>query len=652
MPQGVYNSTIRATVGLIQSVGGVADAIVEEGIKAQNLKNETDVRTERRNMREMKAKFDIEKVGTDPSTWEQKWKNTLSNYKGSVKSKNYSPVVNRTVSEGFKEFSVSSSIQLTGDALKANRKEATATIMLDAQDNMDVQNYDGAREDIQRLGDLGLAEDSEVRERITNIGKAEKRDTLDAQLEKDPIKYGEDVKKGTVAGIKLTPADQRRESVRAERETATQENGAIKVVNERVAAGLVPDEETLDEELEGLPISDVRKKIIRKNYGNKKPLSYDERTVLRDEMNDNFKAFQDGKILLDEYTALHTKTSIKMEELGSRPGAGGLRSRLHRVNPDQFDPDQTGNEDAARKRAMEHKDIVSVAEEDVKIRVASITNDILKKRKLTDTEDAGEIASITESLRNDKLYGLQLREALEGEVQTWLEGHTTAQLAELTATDVSKYIDSIQATVTSRVNEERKAPLRDTKAETKTEVQISQEKAVKWRTPVGVEPAVVPDTPVVTPPKAIPVVEDVKPASTSTNVGSDLTTFVKGFEGWNSKAFSDHKQISIGYGTKAKKGEKSITKAEGEKRLAAELGKSRKHVVSFAKKHNMKLNKNQVAALTSFAYNVGSIDQLTAGGTRTNAEIADKILEYKKASGKTLQGLVKRRKAERKLFLS
>jgi hypothetical protein len=516
MPQGAYNSTIRATVGLIQSVGGVADAIVEEGIKAQDLKNETDVRTERRNMREMKAAFDISKVGTDPSTWEQKWKNTLSNYKGSVKSKNYSPVVNRTVSEGFKEFSVNSSIQLTGDALKANRREATASTMLDAQYNMDDQNYQGARDDIQSLVTNGLATPAEAAEKIHGIDRAERRDTLDTQLDADPIKYGEDVKTGTVAGVKLTPADQRRESVRAERAEEVQENKAITVVNERIKAGLVPDEETLDEELEELPISDVHKKLIRKNYGNTKPISYDERTALRDEMNDNFKAFQDGKILLDEYTALHTKTSIKMEDLGGRPGAGGLRSRLHRVNPDQFDPEKDGDTDAARKRALEHKDIITTAGEDIKIRVSAITANALDLRKQGDYDDDAVVVNNL-AIQEDKKYGLQIREALDGEVQTWLEGHTTAQLAELTATDVSKYIDSIQATVTSRVNEERKAPLRDTKSETKTEVQISQEKALKWRTPVGAEPAEVPEIPVVTPPKAVPVAEPTTTSITTTN---------------------------------------------------------------------------------------------------------------------------------------
>lgn len=57
-------------------------------------------------------------------------------------------------------------------------------------------------------------------------------------------------------------------------------------------------------------------------------------------------------------------------------------------------------------------------------------------------------------------------------------------------------------------------------------------------------------------------------------------------------------------------------------------------------------------ALVSFAYNIGNIDQLTVNGTRCRKEIAEKMLLYNKAGGKVLEGLNKRRRAERELFLA
>lgn len=61
-------------------------------------------------------------------------------------------------------------------------------------------------------------------------------------------------------------------------------------------------------------------------------------------------------------------------------------------------------------------------------------------------------------------------------------------------------------------------------------------------------------------------------------------------------------------------------------------------------------NPNQIDALTSFAYNIGSIDQLTKEGQRSIEEISRCIPLYCKAGGQVLEGLKRRREAERELF--
>ena len=63
-------------------------------------------------------------------------------------------------------------------------------------------------------------------------------------------------------------------------------------------------------------------------------------------------------------------------------------------------------------------------------------------------------------------------------------------------------------------------------------------------------------------------------------------------------------------------------------------------------------NQNEFDALASFAFNIGSIDQLTANGSRSKSVISNKLLEYNKAGGKVYAGLTRRRKAERDLFLT
>lgn len=145
------------------------------------------------------------------------------------------------------------------------------------------------------------------------------------------------------------------------------------------------------------------------------------------------------------------------------------------------------------------------------------------------------------------------------------------------------------------------------------------------------------------------------------HVTNKCIKLVKKFEGLYKKAYRDEVGVwTIGYGiTNA---DKSITGATikaglviSEKTADNWLERSLnskylQKVMKYDKKYNW--NQNEIDALISFAYNIGSIDGLTANGTRSRATIAAKILEYNKAGGKVYRGLTRRRKAERKLFLT
>jgi GH24 family phage-related lysozyme (muramidase) len=145
-------------------------------------------------------------------------------------------------------------------------------------------------------------------------------------------------------------------------------------------------------------------------------------------------------------------------------------------------------------------------------------------------------------------------------------------------------------------------------------------------------------------------------STASLPVGNNLTEIVKHFEaggapgGFHEKAYWDYGQWSIGYGTKSKEGE-TISKAEGEKRLAAELGSHRGRVETEAKRLGLSFTPAELDALTSFDYNTGKIETLLAGGKRSKREIADTMPLYRNAGGDRIPGLERRRKAERHLFL-
>lgn len=129
-------------------------------------------------------------------------------------------------------------------------------------------------------------------------------------------------------------------------------------------------------------------------------------------------------------------------------------------------------------------------------------------------------------------------------------------------------------------------------------------------------------------------------------------SLIKQFEGCHLTAYKCPAGVwTIGYGHTAgvKEGMK-ISQAQAELYLIADLEKYEAQVEKWDSKYGW--SQNEFDALVSFAYNIGSIDQLTNNGTRTRPTIALKILEYNKAGEKVLNGLTKRRRAEYDLFTS
>ena len=87
-------------------------------------------------------------------------------------------------------------------------------------------------------------------------------------------------------------------------------------------------------------------------------------------------------------------------------------------------------------------------------------------------------------------------------------------------------------------------------------------------------------------------------------------------------------------------------KEKEDKWLNQRAASERAAVNEYAEKYGYDWSEGQKDALASFRYNVGNIDQLTAGGKRTNEEILKALPKYNKAGGEVSEGLVNRRNAE------
>ena len=142
-------------------------------------------------------------------------------------------------------------------------------------------------------------------------------------------------------------------------------------------------------------------------------------------------------------------------------------------------------------------------------------------------------------------------------------------------------------------------------------------------------------------------------------ISDNCLALVKRWEGCDLTAYRDPVGVwTIGYGTTD--ADRSITGVTIKKglKISQETAESwlRKSletkylplVLKYDDRYHW--NQNQLDALVSFAYNIGSIDQLTADGTRTIKQISAHIPAYNKAGGKVLDGLTRRRREEKALF--
>jgi lysozyme len=130
------------------------------------------------------------------------------------------------------------------------------------------------------------------------------------------------------------------------------------------------------------------------------------------------------------------------------------------------------------------------------------------------------------------------------------------------------------------------------------------------------------------------------------NVGIKL---IQDFEGCVLFEYKDAIGVpTIGWGhTGGVQPNQRITQAQADDLLRSDL----KRFVDAVNNTGLKLNQNQFDALCSFAYNCGAGNLKTLVKDRSIAQIANALPMYCKASGRTLDGLVKRRNAEKALFL-
>nr|WP_315413852.1 lysozyme [uncultured Pseudomonas sp.] len=132
-------------------------------------------------------------------------------------------------------------------------------------------------------------------------------------------------------------------------------------------------------------------------------------------------------------------------------------------------------------------------------------------------------------------------------------------------------------------------------------------------------------------------------------------SLIKSFEGLRLNSYQDSVGVwTIGYGaTRGVTAGMAITNEQAERMLVNDIGRFEPEIERLVK---VALTQGQWDALVSFTYNLGAANlgsstllKLLNAGNYAGA--ADQFPRWNKAGGQVLTGLVKRRAAERSMFL-
>jgi lysozyme len=142
----------------------------------------------------------------------------------------------------------------------------------------------------------------------------------------------------------------------------------------------------------------------------------------------------------------------------------------------------------------------------------------------------------------------------------------------------------------------------------------------------------------------------------------EAIVILKAEEGFSQKPYWDYAQWTVGYGTKCPDDkleeykQNGITEEEAEVLLREHITRFELEVNKFIDKTGISLNQNQFDALVSFVFNLGR-DRFRQSSLLKFLNSAHFPLaggqfdRWIYADGKVMQGLVKRRAAEKALFL-
>lgn len=565
----------------------------------------------------------------DENTWEPQWEKQIKAFQQKHKQREFIDPSRLAQYQDIHDDATRTSLDLAVKAHAQKQKRVYQNLQNEQAAHIEAGNYEGAIASIEQDGAAAGLTPEQIEGEVEKIKRGRDKQSVEDFM--DTASYGElnrgaeEIRdKGTLDGVALSPREKTRVLGAIERKSQQAQNESYSYVKELIDGDIIQNDKHLEDNTDFQDLPPERQNILKK-YLNSGEEEYTDEQINEfylqgsSTVNRIREAYFDENISHEDFEKIHTEAYTDIQNLPDRARRDllGTSSGLG-----YFGPQKRQNADLRAE-----KEALSKTAQGLMLGVSSQLDSHIKDEALKNEDYFGK----DQAKRKFNKDEFSLRKA---EMMGTIEKRLMEKFKEKgTPLNIDEKDKIIKRVVAEQVVRERKQ-----RPNLPPEVPNIEEVAPREDTVLNGEPR--------------------GARHTGNENAKNITTFVKGFEGWNPNAYADGRQRSIGYGTKARKGERKISKAEGEKRLAEELSIHRKRVIDHAQQHGYDLSPAQIDALTSFDYNTGSLHKLTDNGTRDIPTIARKILQYNKANmmdGKglrELRGLTRRRKAEHNLFLN
>ena len=364
---GAFQATAKAAAGLLSAVDGAAKMVKSQFDKAQEIQNHTDISNKEREIREAKGKFMNEMTGlredgtmgqaTPPAEWGPQWSQRLKTLEGNLALDKVPPVVRRAVEDKFKDFTSSSYIEIAGNAIKANRREAAQNLDRDIADAKARGDFGAIDEMLSEAGNIIPADQISDARRANSF--AQSAAAREDEMHNDPAAFI--AKMEGKGGNGLHSGVVRRELRAAKGIMSRNLVEDVDIVSELVEAGSIADPADIEAELNKIDnIKPHQVKKLLKGYKMKTPLTREERSDYRARFRKAQTDFlETGDV--DAYDDAWMELNEELTSEGKRPGAGDLRGDLYTKTPGNFTDGGKYADQDAKARAAALKPIKDTA---------------------------------------------------------------------------------------------------------------------------------------------------------------------------------------------------------------------------------------------------------------------------------------------------